>query len=109
MPGKSVVILDDASYYNIKVDRRPTQSTKKADIRAWLQRHGAAYSPEMLKHELLTLCKIHRTALVYVVDEVLEQHGHKALRLPPYHADLNAIELIWSQLKGMPTLKTCFV
>lgn len=43
--------------------------------------------------------QIHRTAPVYVVDEVLERHGHKPLRLPPYHADLNAKELIWSQLK----------
>ena len=32
--------------------------------------------------------------------QVLKLHGHNAIRLPPYHAELNAIELIWSNLKG---------
>jgi hypothetical protein len=36
----------------------------------------------------------------YVVDEMLRAHGHSSIRLPPYHAELNPIELIWSQLKG---------
>ncbi|KAG7300302.1 hypothetical protein JYU34_015890 [Plutella xylostella] len=30
---------------------------------------------------------------------MLEAHGHKVVRLPPYHCDLNPIELIWSVLK----------
>ena len=51
----------------------------------------------MLKPELLELCKKNKSAPVYVVDEA---HGHCAIRLPPYHSDLNAIELIWGDLKG---------
>ena len=31
---------------------------------------------------------------------MLEEHGHRVLRLPPYHCDLNPIELIWGDLKG---------
>ena len=30
----------------------------------------------------------------------LQAHGHKVIRLTPYHCDLNPIELIWSQVKG---------
>ena len=26
--------------------------------------------------------------------------GHKVLRLPPYHCELNPIELVWAQVKG---------
>ena len=37
---------------------------------------------------------------VYTIDQVLRENGHEAIRLPPYHADLNPIEMIWSQLKG---------
>lgn len=29
----------------------------------------------------------------------MKQNGHKVLRLPPYHCDLNPIELIWSLAK----------
>ena len=37
--------------------------------------------------------------LEFQIDKVLKSHGHTANRLPPYHAILNAIELIWSILK----------
>ena len=37
--------------------------------------------------------------LVFQIDKVLKSHGHTANCLPPYHAILNAIELIWSILK----------
>lgn len=30
----------------------------------------------------------------------MESHGHKVLRLPPYHPDFNPIENIWAQVKG---------
>ena len=54
----------------------------------------------MLKDELLELCKNQKQEPVYVLDQILSQHGHLALRLPPYHPDLNPIELIWANLKG---------
>ena len=38
--------------------------------------------------------------LRYRVDDMAEAAGHKVLRLPPYHCELNPIELIWSQVKG---------
>ena len=54
----------------------------------------------MLKVELLELCRTHRPLPTYVVDKKLKQHGHTAIRMPPYHAELNSIELIWAMLKG---------
>jgi hypothetical protein len=35
----------------------------------------------------------------YKVDDLIEEHGHKVLRLPPYHCHFNPIELVWSQAK----------
>lgn len=35
-----------------------------------------------------------------VIDEKASTAGHTVLRLPPYHCDLNHIEIIWSQMKG---------
>lgn len=100
LPEKSVLILDNVAYHNVQIDKCPTQSTRKADIQLWLQRHGIPFTAEMLKPELLELCKTNKPAPTYRVDQLLKTHGHLALRLPPYHADLNAIELIWSNLKG---------
>lgn len=96
----SVIVLDNAAYHNVQQDKCPTAASRKAVIQEWLSRHNIAYSPDMLKAELLELCKRNKTAPVYVIDQILQTHGHTALRLPPYHADLNAIELIWSDIKG---------
>ncbi len=35
----------------------------------------------------------------YFVDELLRAKGHIVLRLPAYHCDLNAIEMLWTQMK----------
>ena len=96
----SVIVLDNAAYHNVQQDKCPTAASRKAVIQEWLSRHNITYSPDMLKAELLELCKRNKTAPVYVIDQILQKHGHTALRLPPYHADLNAIELIWSDIKG---------
>ena len=45
-------------------------------------------------------------ARVYRVDQALKSEGHPAIRLPPYHADRNPIEIIWKNLKNLPFRKT---
>ena len=100
LKSTSVVVLDNASYHNVQVDKCPTTATRKAEIQAWLHRNNIPFTSAMLKPELLVLCKKYKTAPVYVVGETLKAHGHCAIRPPPYHADLNAIVLIWGDLKG---------
>ena len=46
----------------------------------------------------IELCKTNQPSPTYAVDQTLKQHGHVAIRLPPYHAELNSIELIWAKL-----------
>ena len=36
----------------------------------------------------------------YKLDVLMGKHGHNVFRLPTYHAELNAVELIWEQVKG---------
>ena len=48
-----------------------------------------------------TLCKKYRTDKTSkVIDNIAKKYGHKVIRLPPYHCDLNAIELIWADEKN---------
>ena len=96
----SVLILDNAAYHNVQEDRCPTSACRKGDIQDYLRRHEIPFGAKMLKAELLEIYKRHKRPPVYIVDEILRRHGHLTLRLPPYHADLNAIELIWADVKG---------
>lgn len=34
------------------------------------------------------------------MDELAKEYGVTVLRLPPYHCEMNPIELIWAQVKG---------
>ena len=54
-----------------------------------------AFRPDALRTELWMLCKVHRaTNTSKVIENIAKRYGHEVLRLPPYHCDLNAIELI---------------
>ncbi|XP_053372912.1 uncharacterized protein LOC128546425 [Mercenaria mercenaria] len=99
LPANSVVVIDNAPYHNVQEDRCPSQSTLKAEVKNWLRRNNIRFDDNMLKPELLELCKRNKPAPKFVVDNILKSHGHDCIRLPPYHADLNAIELIWANLK----------
>ena len=46
-------------------------------------------------------CKKYRTDKTSkVIDNIAKKYGHEVIRLPPYHCDLNAIELIWADEKN---------
>src|SRR5699024_249696 len=36
----------------------------------------------------------------YKIDQLIEQSGHRVLRLPPYNCQYNAIEYVWGFLKS---------
>ena len=99
-PPKSVLIIDNAPYHNIQVDKCPTQASRKADIQAWLKRQQIPFGATLLKAELLQICKQHKPTPNFLLDNILKEYGHDCLRLPAYHADLNSIELIWATTKG---------
>ena len=100
LPKKSVLVMDNAAYHNVQVDKPPVRSNKKIVIQEWLTKHRVPWGAKMFKDELHDLIKKHPPAPVFAVDQIPESHGHLGLRLPPYDADLNPIELIWGNLKG---------
>ena len=44
IPENTVLVLDNASYHKVQMDRCPTMATRKADIQAWMDRHNITYS-----------------------------------------------------------------
>lgn len=95
------MVVDNASYHNKQANKCPNSNSTKAEMQSWLFENNIEFSPLMLKVELYNLIKRHKPANVkYVIDDVLKFHGHDVLRLPPYHPELNTIELIWAEVKN---------
>lgn len=95
----SVIIMDNASYHVTQINKPPTMHNLKADIQKWLSDNNITFEECFTKAELLCLVQENRPTPLYEAEELLKQHGHEVLKLPPYHCDLNAIELIWSLVK----------
>lgn len=112
----SCLIMDNAAYHNIVAleDKVPTSSSTKDAIKIWLTKEHIQFNNMYLKPELLSLVKQKQRTKIFQIDKIIQEHGHISLRLPPYHAHLNPIELIWAKLKGQvadenTTFKICDV
>ncbi|KAL4118946.1 hypothetical protein QTP88_011824 [Uroleucon formosanum] len=97
----SVIVMDNASYHSVKIDKAPSSNTHKADIIKWLTDKGVVIDRPMVIPKLLLMVKrIKPQHQRYVIDELAKSYNHTVLRLPPYHCELNPIELAWSSVKN---------
>ncbi len=101
---KSCLVMDNASYHNV-TDDEDKIPTRKKDIREWLVKKGVPFTQSMLRPELLLLAKAQKRYISFHIDKYLESKGHFCLRLPPYHPQLNPIELVWAEVKRLVALE----
>ena len=98
---KSVIVIDNASYHNVQLNRHPTSNARKGEMLLWLDKCGIRYSSDMTKAEMYDPIKMHKPQYeTFATDCLLAEHGHTVIRLPPYHPDLNPIEKIWGIVKA---------
>ena len=98
---RSVIIIDNASYHSRNDENYPISTWRKEKYQEWLQKNNVTYGMNALRSELWLLCKRHRDAKsCKIIDKIAQRYGDEVLRLPPYHCDLNAIELIWANEKN---------
>lgn len=91
----SVIVMDNASYHSIELNKAPTTNSKKQIIQDWLNEKCIPFSPLETKVELLEKVKKNKKKeRVYELDEEAYKAGHEVVRLPPYHCQYNPIELI---------------
>lgn len=102
LPRNSVLVVDNASYHNVTVKPNVTSASLKKDMIAWLTEKQIDFNENSTKAELYSIIQHNKFRFppLYVLDHLLEQHGHKVLRLPPYHPELNPIEKIWALVKN---------
>nr|AAU82580.1 hypothetical protein GZ18F2_10 [uncultured archaeon GZfos18F2] len=105
IPGNSIIIMDNAKYHNILSDDTfPTPRSYKHELQAWLKKNhhnlGLHDDKSMLKPELYEICKKIAPPPVFKIDRLAEKFGHKILRTPQYHCELQPIESCWGVVKN---------
>lgn len=96
----SLIIIDNASYHSRLLETWPNSGWKKEAMIKWLEDKNIAFPESATKKVLWGLIgHIPKPPKSYVVDSIIHEAGHEVLRLPPYHCEYNAIEMVWSQGK----------
>lgn len=101
IPKKSLIIMDNASYHNIlSAHSAPTAKCKKEKIRFWLEQNNISLSDDCLKVEMIEVLNKIAPSPTYILDEIAAKYGHEILRTPPYHPELQPIEICWGIMKN---------
>ncbi|XP_050503419.1 uncharacterized protein LOC126882497 [Diabrotica virgifera virgifera] len=100
IPDKTVIVMDNAAYHSRKFKRIPNNSNNKEEIKEWLRSKDIYFEEDYLKSELLDVVAHFKSQYdERIVDKIAKSKNVKLLRLPPYHCELNPIELVWSEIK----------
>ena len=91
--------------FNILADDTfPTPGSNKRELQAWLEKNHSNLKlhddPSMLKAELYEICKKIAPPPEFKLDRMAEKHGHRILRTPQYHCELQPIESCWGIVKN---------
>ena len=98
--GPCLIHMDGARYHMRRRDRPPTGASTMAQIRAWLAGHGAPFDPADNKEALLARVPAEYMHPRLASMVIAERYGHKVLFTPPYHPELEPIEIIWAVIKN---------
>lgn len=97
----AVIVMDNASYHSVKKCQIPTMSWIKQNIIDWLESKGEIVTHPVVKNDLLKkVRKVKKQYDKYVIDEYAKDNQKLVLRLPPYHCELNPINLAWDSVKS---------
>ena len=101
IPDNSLIVMDNASYHNILSSHStPTSTSSKKKIRDWLEKNNIACREDCLKAEMVEILKKIASAPIYIIDKIADEYGHEVIRTPPYHPELQPIEICWGVVKN---------
>lgn len=101
IPENSLIIMDNASYHTtLSLCSPPTPTCAKDRIRKWLMENKIPCEQDCLKAELVEILKKIAPEPLYEVNEIAKRHGHEIVRTPPYHPELQPIEICWGIVKN---------
>ena len=109
IPANSLIIMDNAKYHNVLADEAfPGAKTTKQQMQDWLTKNNYPWIEDMLRPELFELCKRLAPVPDFKLDTIAEANGHKILRTPQYHPELQPIETSWAIVKNYMAEKCDF-
>ena len=98
----SIIMLDNAKYHLVYDETVPkTSKMKKQELIGYLESKGVTLEGQHSVVQLRSMARqwIKEHEKIAIV-KIAEEAGHTVLLTPPYHSDLQPIELVWAYIKG---------
>jgi len=94
--GPCDIKMDSAGYHKRNENKLP--KFKKAEMKEYMREHGIVFDETLpLKNaELMSLIKQNKPPPKYVSVDIAAEYGHTIIFTPPYHPELQEIEVIWA-------------
>ncbi|RHZ40697.1 hypothetical protein DYB31_016267 [Aphanomyces astaci] len=97
----AIIVLDNAKYHKGLPDDTPKGAWTKARMLAACETYGIELDVKEYRSTLWAKLKTYVTAnVVPVIVQMAKDRGHDVVFTPPYHSDLQPIEMVWSFVKG---------
>lgn len=97
----SLIMMDNASYHKVKTAAPNLGRMKKAELMQWLTEQGVTLEDGLTALEVRSKAREYiKTSIPMDCCKLAEEAGHKVLFTPPYHSDIQPIELVWALVKG---------
>lgn len=101
IPAQSIIIMDNAPYHNVLSESSaPIATSSKKNIQSWFLKNDISFHDDALKSELVEILEKLSPDPTYAIDEIAQRHGHDVWRTPPYHPELQPIEICWGVVKN---------
>ena len=109
----SLIIMDNAAYHRAPPSDHPNITRlKKHEVVAELRRRNIPFDEHDFVLHLKLILRQELAKIPPYVVSLAREAGHTVLFTPPYHSDLQPIELLWAHIKGkigrLYTLDTSF-
>ncbi|OQR87255.1 hypothetical protein ACHHYP_20409 [Achlya hypogyna] len=98
--GNCTIHMDGAKYHKRQLNPHPNSRWRKSDIQNWLTLRSIVWQTSDIKASLLVMAAQHREPAQYVSVEIAREFNHVVLFTPPYHPELQPIEIIWACVKN---------
>ncbi|RVE45425.1 hypothetical protein evm_009943 [Chilo suppressalis] len=75
LPPAFIVVMDNAPYHSVVLNKAPTAANKISEIREWWI-NNISFHMDLIKPQLLMLVKRYKAEPIYEIDELLGENGH---------------------------------
>jgi transposase len=96
----AVIEMDNAAYHVALPPDRPKEGMNKPLLLRYCEEYKLDVSPNAPKSVIWTMLKPIVEKMKPVSVDLAVSNGHRILLTPPYHSDLQPIELLWAHVKG---------